>query len=274
MSVADSSSDPPANFEVAHSEFAGLAAGPGEQPYANVEVVARVSTLRDSALEAIRDSILTGRLATGSRLIEATLARDLGISRGPLREALAVLQNDGLVEVIPQRGGGRFVRTFTEREVDEFYSLRAVVESYAVKLVIESLTEEKEQLLEEAACRVHAAEQRRLSTEIIVADLAFHELFYSLSGHRLLQEVWADDMLNKLRLLIHLTLPDERKSPSNSSSHQRIVREIRSGNVRHAQQLVSAHIEASRKRARQAVVNQAGLGPASQAGDHLRRLPE
>src|SRR5262249_33341628 len=82
-------------------------------------------TLVESVAEAIRESILSGRFAPGDRLVEAELARELHVSRGPIREALGLLGKDGIVVHEPRRG--KFVQGLTPRLIDEVYSLRLLL---------------------------------------------------------------------------------------------------------------------------------------------------
>lgn len=81
------------------------------------------------ATEVIRDAIIDGRLAPGERLKEEELARELGLSRTPIREALAVLQAEGLVDMAPNRGAT--VREHDAADLDDLYRLRALLEGYA-----------------------------------------------------------------------------------------------------------------------------------------------
>lgn len=231
-----------------------VTAVPCADPYATIETITRVN-LVEAAFEALRDSILTGRLFSGQRLVETELARELGISRGPLREALTLLQKDGLVEVLPRRG--RFVLVFTEHAVDEFYSLRKVMEAYAVERVIMSLDGGKMTLLASAQQQVEVAEKTGIPQRAIAADLEFHELFYELAGHQLLRQTWSDNMASKLRLLLHVTVPDDFRPDTNASNHRLLVNAIGERDVLRARTLVAEHIEDARLRARRAVANQA-----------------
>ena len=81
------------------------------------------------ATEVIREAIIDGRLAPGERLKEEELARELGLSRTPIREALAVLQAEGLVDTAPNQGAT--VRAHDAEDLDDLYRLRALLEGYA-----------------------------------------------------------------------------------------------------------------------------------------------
>ncbi|MGA8426014.1 MAG: GntR family transcriptional regulator [Candidatus Dormiibacterota bacterium] len=218
-------------------------------PYGRVGSIPK-GTLGESAFEVLRDAILTGRLFSGQRLVETKLASELGISRGPLREALALLQKDGLIEVVPRRG--RFVLAFTEPAVEEFYRLRLVLETYAVGLVIASLDEEKLRTLERAAQRLERAEEVGVAAKVIAADLEFHESLYDLSGHQLLRAIWKDTMASKLRLLIYLTVRD-KYDPPPKASHGALVAAIRRRDIKAAEEFVADHIDDSLRRALAAI---------------------
>src|SRR2546429_295825 len=84
-----------------------------------------------AATELIRDAIIDGRLSPGRRLKEEELARELGISRTPIREALLILQSEGLVEATPNRGAT--VRAHTVDDLDDLYQLRALLEGHAAR---------------------------------------------------------------------------------------------------------------------------------------------
>src|SRR5689334_7325627 len=92
-------------------------------------------TLAQSTAELLRERLLGGAFAPGQRLVEAEIARQLGISRGPVREALARLRAEGLAYEEPRRGS--FVAALSAEDVREIYELRAALESQAARLLIE-----------------------------------------------------------------------------------------------------------------------------------------
>src|SRR5437867_6791605 len=94
-----------------------------------------------AATELIRQAILDGRLEPGSRLKEEELARELGISRTPVREALLMLQAEGLVDAVPNRGA--MVRVHTPEDLDDLYQLRALLEGYAARRAALRISDER-----------------------------------------------------------------------------------------------------------------------------------
>ena len=95
-------------------------------------------TLREQALDHLREEILSSRLEPGTELSEVALARSLGISRGPLREALGQLAAEGLVTMVPRRGA--VVTRLTRREFLDAYQVREALESLALRLAVPRLS--------------------------------------------------------------------------------------------------------------------------------------
>ncbi|MEZ4671421.1 MAG: GntR family transcriptional regulator [Anaerolineae bacterium] len=92
--------------------------------------------LRERVLDALRDAIISGELKPGQDLVETELAASLGVSRAPLREALQILSSEGLVETIPYTG--TTVKRLTRTDIEELYSLRSVLETFAIRRIIAS----------------------------------------------------------------------------------------------------------------------------------------
>jgi len=99
-------------------------------------------TLKDRTVEVIADAILGGKIKPGERLNESQLARDLRISRAPVREALQQLQEQGLIINIPRRG--MFVVTLDEEDIQKVNSLRVVLEAEALRLARMHLTTQRQ----------------------------------------------------------------------------------------------------------------------------------
>ena len=93
------------------------------------------ATYADRSVAVLRTMILDGRLAPGERLNEVHLSQALGISRGPLREALRRLSSAGLIDIVPHRGA--FVASFTPLQLQELYQLRIALECHAARLIAE-----------------------------------------------------------------------------------------------------------------------------------------
>jgi len=96
-------------------------------------------TLREKILETIREAILKGNLKPGEKVAEPELAERFGISRTPIREAFRQLESEGYLTVIPRKGA--VVAALSERDVQEFYAIKSILEGYAAELAAKNLSD-------------------------------------------------------------------------------------------------------------------------------------
>ncbi|MCW5730994.1 MAG: GntR family transcriptional regulator [Alphaproteobacteria bacterium] len=147
------------------------------------------STLRDHIVERLRAAILSGELPPGAPLVETVLAARFAVSRGPLREALRQLVDEGLLVTVPYTG--THVISLSVEDVREIYSMRVTLERFA----FEQAWQRRDAAFREEMLRRH----RHLTAAIdagddrasILAELDLHGLVYEASGHRLLQRAWS-----------------------------------------------------------------------------------
>ncbi|MBO0812042.1 MAG: GntR family transcriptional regulator [Microlunatus sp.] len=149
----------------------------------------RSPSLVELAVGAIRKRILAGDLAPGERLIEERLTQELAISRPPLREALRLLENEGLILTKPRRGS--FVATLTSQDVYEIVTLRSALEKTAFELGIpvrhpEVLEPARHALAEMGRCA--DAEDRGA---LVLAGYAFHSNLIKIAEHKRLEWIYA-----------------------------------------------------------------------------------
>jgi DNA-binding GntR family transcriptional regulator len=145
-------------------------------------------TLWQRAHEHLRDEIISGSLTPGTELNEVTLAESLGVSRGPIREALGRLAIEGLVTIRPRRGA--VVRALSNEEFIEAYQVREALEMMAVRLAVPKLTAEDlaamESLIEEMALHAEAGDVQRF----FEANTEFHQRFFRAADNRMLAELY------------------------------------------------------------------------------------
>lgn len=135
---------------------------------------------------ALREAIVEGVLAAGSRLSEVQVAKQLNVSRTPMREAFAQLEREGLVNIVPRVGA--FVRAVTLRDVEEIYTVRAALECLAVQLASERITPLGAAQLDD----VIAAMQSSVSAEDVPGYVdgldRFYAIVMTIADNRTLQE--------------------------------------------------------------------------------------
>jgi DNA-binding GntR family transcriptional regulator len=145
-------------------------------------------TLRERVHEHLKGEILANRYPPGSELLEVPLSEELGVSRGPIREALRSLESEGLVEITPRHGA--FVTSLSKRDFLEAYQVREALEALGVRLAVPRLGEadldDLDKRLDEMAEHVAAGDV----DAFFEANAGFHEAFMEASGNRKLIEVY------------------------------------------------------------------------------------
>jgi DNA-binding GntR family transcriptional regulator len=147
------------------------------------------SSKRDQVVHLLRDAILGGELVPGERIVESRVAKQLKISQAPVREALALLERQGLVVKVHNRG--TFVSRVHARELRELFTLRAVLDAFSARLAASKATSKDIQDLQRLLARMKFAEEKGDLVSLTDAHLQLHEAIYRLSGHRLLTEIFA-----------------------------------------------------------------------------------
>lgn len=198
--------------------------------------------LREQVLDALRDAIIQGEFKPGQPLVETELAAQLGVSRAPIREALQVLNSEGLLETIPYHG--TTVRRLTRRDIEELYSLRSVLESFAIRRIIARRNpDDVETLREHFRAMLDRAEAGDLKT-LNEIDRGFHDTLIRLSDHRLLQSTW-----NAVALRVRqvMALLNERNTDLKqiAYNHLPIIEAIAAWDEPRALQLIEQHIAAT-----------------------------
>lgn len=199
-------------------------------------------SLRDRVLDALREAIITGELKPGQQLVETELATSLGVSRAPLREALQILSAEGLAETIPYHG--TMVRRLTKADIEELYSLRSVLETFAIRRILDQHDPQQAVLLRECFERMLAAAEAGDLKHVNQIDREFHDTLIELSEHSLLLTSWS---VVSMRVRQVMALLNRRNSNLKqiAYNHVPIIEAIEANDVETAVQLVAKHVAAS-----------------------------
>lgn len=190
--------------------------------------------------EQLREAIMSGAIAQGSQLGEADLASRFGVSRGPLREAMQRLVQEGLVR--SERHRGLFVTELTSADISDIYVARTAIERAAVDLVVDGSPEDAAAALDKVVTRMLSAADRGDSAALSRNDLTFHEVLVTESGSARLQRM-ASTLLVETRMCL-AALPRRYVAPRDlANEHREIAAAIRRGNRRRAHQLLDAHMQ-------------------------------
>lgn len=192
--------------------------------------------LRVQVANRLRKAILSGRMLPGAALVETALAEKMNVSRAPIREAIQILENDGLVETIAYKG--KRVKPLTAREVAETYSLREVFEVMAVRLILESGA--PLDTLRTHCDEMTAAAEANNFEALVVADEAFHHALIRLADHNLLLTSWKNLYL-RIHQIMALRNRDERNLTEVAGNPPPIVQALADGDADRAINLISEH---------------------------------
>jgi DNA-binding GntR family transcriptional regulator len=156
----------------------------------NKNVFARIEarTVQGTVVDLVRDAIISGVLQPGEKLTESTVARQMEVSRAPLREALRELEQEGLILRVPNRGC--VVVSLDERDIAEIFSLRCELECMAIRLAVPNLTagdfETLRAIIEASRQTIQTLDLDQLTR----LDMQFHEYITSRAGHSRLMRAW------------------------------------------------------------------------------------
>lgn len=198
---------------------------------------------REKAYTYVRDQILTSLPATGTFLNEQELATRIGVSRTPVREALLMLQAEGLVEMVPKRGA--HVPAMSGRQIGELMDLRGVLERHAASRALAvhtaPITDMRAALAEQEALADTADEAA--AREFISWDSKFHQILVDSAGSELLSSTYAGLRARQLRVGLAALFATPNRQRLVCDEHQHIVDALERGDERLAHTKIDEHLE-------------------------------
>jgi DNA-binding GntR family transcriptional regulator len=213
-----------------------------------LEPVERRSTV-EIVSDELRTAIQYGSLEPGAQLGEAELAARLGVSRGPLREAMQRLVQEGLLRSEPHRG--LFVVTLDEHDVADVYTARLAIERAACQLIMRTNRDAAAAALTEALKDLTKAARRRDRVAMSDADQAFHETLVRCSGSPRLVRM-ADTLLVETRMCLHALQLHYPEPTDLVEEHRALLDAIVHGDVNLLLRLIEVHMLDSIQRLRPA----------------------
>lgn len=195
--------------------------------------------LRDVVFIALREAILRGNLKPGERLMELQLADKLGVSRTPIREAIRMLEQEGLAITIPRRGAE--VAKISLKDMEDFLEIRETLDELAAQLACKRITAEQMKRLHEAKLRFEESTKSTDVKEIADADVAFHDVIYEATCNPKLVS-----QLNNLREQIFRYrveyIKDKSNHPKLIKEHEAIYQAILSHDEDEAKRATNVHV--------------------------------
>ena len=203
-------------------------------------------SLTDEIADIIRDRILKGEYEIGEKIKENQIATELRVSRTPIREAFKLLQNEGLIDYVPNRGC--FAKGFTKQDVDDIYAVREALERLVVERAVVRITPEELAALEDEWDLMEYYAKKKDSQKVLELNSTFHDIIYASTGSRFMAQVLRSykSYIDKTRKSV---LYDESYLEAILQEHREILDAIKAGDKEKAVEAVSSHLERSQDRA-------------------------
>lgn len=196
--------------------------------------------LRDVVFQTLRSAILKGELKPGERLMELQLAEKLGVSRTPIREAIRMLQQEGLAITIPRRGAE--VARMTEKDMEDVLQIRSVLEEMAAKVSCSKITDQELKELHIAMIEFDEQTKGDNVVELAKADEVFHDIIYKAADNPKLLV-----LLNNLREQMYRYrteyLKDKERYSQLIQEHHEIVHALEARDENQVARIVRRHLE-------------------------------
>jgi DNA-binding GntR family transcriptional regulator len=203
--------------------------------------VERPVPLRQSVYEALVELVIAGRLGPGEHLVETELARQLGVSRQPVREALHRLEAEGWVDLRPNQGA--FVHVPTNSEVDELLDVRELLEVQTARLAARAASAEQLDRLRAICADGEAAVGAGDTGRFVAVNNEFHAELAAIAGNAVLAEL-SEIVGRRSRWYYRLVAP--LREHESCAEHLDMVEAVAAGDEERAASVARGHIERTR----------------------------
>lgn len=195
--------------------------------------------LREVVFNTLRNAIIQGEFQPGERLMEVTLANKLGVSRTPVREAIRMLELEGLVVMIPRRGAE--VASITVKDLKDALEVRMAIEALSVRLACERIDEAGKEELKKVCIAFREAINSKLVPAIVQSDESFHNTIYKLSKNQRLINI-AQNLREQVYRYRVEYVKDFSYHEKLVVEHDKITMAILKGDVETAETIMNEHI--------------------------------
>ena len=139
-------------------------------------------SLTNEIVDILRDRILKGEYVIGEKLVENQIATEFKVSRTPIRDAFKLLEEEGLIDSIPNKGS--FAKGFTKQDMEDIYAVRKALEQLAVEWAIERIDAKETKALERQIELMEFYTKKKDSEKVMEINVAFHEIIYNATRSR------------------------------------------------------------------------------------------
>ena len=203
------------------------------------------NTLTNEIADIVRERILKGEYQIGEKIKESSIAQELNVSRTPIREAFKTLEEEGLLDYLPNRGC--YAKGVTKRDVSDIYTVREALEEIAMTWACERITDEEIDKLEEQCELMDFYTKKRDVQKILTMNSSFHDIIYNSTGSRFLAQVLRSykGYLDKTRKSVFYR---EEFLDSIQEEHKAIFEAVKSRDKDLAVAAIKKHLASSKER--------------------------
>ena len=204
-------------------------------------------SLTDEIADIVRERILKGEYRIGEKIKENQIATDLKVSRTPIREAFKQLENEGLIDYIPNRGC--FAKGFTRQDIEDIYAVRKALEVLAVEWAVNRIDDEQLAELQRQSDLMEFYTTRKDSKRVLEINADFHDIIYNAAGSRFMAQVLRSykEYIEQTRKVLYY---EQDCLTDIFSEHREILEAIKRRDSAGAKAAMARHLEGSQRRAK------------------------
>lgn len=195
--------------------------------------------LRDVVFNTLREAILKGDLKPGERLMELQLASKLGVSRTPIREAIRMLEQEGLAVTTPRKGAE--VAKMTLKDMEDVLEIRDALDELAVRIACQKISDEQLKQLEDMKELFEKSTQTGNVKKIAEADVTFHDVIYEATGNPKLVTLLSNLREQVYRYRVEY-IKDPKNYPTLIAEHEAILESLKNRDVKNAVEAMHVHV--------------------------------
>jgi len=205
------------------------------------------ASLTDEIVEIIRDRILKGEYRIGEKIKETKIATEFKVSRTPIREAFKLLENEGLIDYIPNRGC--FAKGFTRQDIEDIYAVRKALEIMAVEWAVSRISDKQIEALQEQSELMEFYTAKKDSDKVLELNSSYHDIIYDAAGSRFMAQIlrsYKEYIAQTRRIILY----EQSYLEEILQEHKNILEAIIARNAEDAKNAMAEHLEMSQRRAK------------------------
>lgn len=185
----------------------------------------KIDTIRERVTKEIRHLILIGKFKPGKKMLETTIAQELNVSRNPVRETLRQLEQEGIVEYIPQKGC--FLREINLEELEEIFRLRANLEIISLEYCNFKISDETIEKLEHVILELSNIKKSKNFDNMFILGLKFHELIVQECGKNIIYKTWKTFGGYNYSIFLNIYNSDIDSLKRNILTHKKLLEKLK-----------------------------------------------